>query len=319
MTTSDIRVVRLAKNIGAQIEGVRLAGDLAPDVVRLIHETWLEHKVIFFRDQDHLTEEGQHEFAKLFGILPKTAHPTVQDKADKIFMLDSKDGAPANVWHSDLTSTDRPPKAAILRAVSLPPYGGTTIWASTTAAYNQLPEELKLLADNLWALHTDHHDYQTAPEALENYQALSVADREQLLSEVNDYLTGRFATEHPVVRVHPETGERALLLGGLVDRILNVSESESRALLRIFQDRITTPENSIRWSWRIGDVAMWDNRATQHYAVADYDHRRIMHRIAVAGDVPVGVDGQRSRVLKGDASTYSDLDIPAGLVSVGNE
>lgn len=310
MAASNIEVVRLSKNIGARIDGVRLGGDLPAETIRLIHENWLKYKVIFFRGQGHLTEDGQHEFARLFGTLPKTAHPTVPDKADRIFVLDSNDGAPANVWHTDLTSTDRPPKAAILRAVALPPYGGTTIWASTVAAYAQLPDELKLLAENLWALHTDHHDYQTAPDALAKHAELSPADRDRLLAEVADYVSGRFATEHPLVRVHPETGERALLLGGLVDRILNLEEAESRALLRIFQDRITTPENSIRWSWQVGDVAMWDNRATQHYAVADYDHRRIMHRIALAGDVPVSVDGRPSRVLKGDASHYSDLDVP---------
>ena len=113
------------------------------------------------------------------------------------------------------------------------------------------------------------------------------------------------------MRLHPETGERALLLGSFVKRVLGVESGESQALFRIFQDRITRLENTIRWSWELGDVAMWDNRATQHYAICDYgNQRRRMHRITLAGDVPVSLDGERSRVISGDASGYFVIDSP---------
>jgi taurine dioxygenase len=119
-----------------------------------------------------------------------------------------------------------------------------------------------------------------------------------------------------VVRVHPETGERSLLLGNFVKAILGVNGAESQALFRIFQDRITWLENTIRWNWELGDVAMWDNRATQHYAVSDYGtQRRAMHRITLAGDIPVSVHGERSRVVSGDASDYSIVDSPKPLVA----
>jgi len=125
-----------------------------------------------------------------------------------------------------------------------------------------------------------------------------------------------FEVHHPVVRVHPETGERALLLGAFVKRILDVTSSESQALFRIFQDRITRLENTVRWNWELGDVAMWDNRATQHYAVSDYgQQRRRMHRITLAGDIPLSVNGERSRVVSGDATDYSVIDNPRPLVA----
>jgi alpha-ketoglutarate-dependent sulfate ester dioxygenase len=205
------------------------------------------------------------------------------------------------------------PKASILRAVELPSYGGTTTWASTVAAYQQLPQPLQQLADGLWAMHSNEFDYaQIDPAKLAALQA----NPDAVLKYAAEFHSAHFEVHHPVVRVHPETGERALLLGGFVKRILEVTGSESQALFRIFQDRITWLENTIRWNWELGDVAMWDNRATQHYAVSDYGKQpRRMHRITLAGDIPVSVHGEPSRVVAGDATEYSVIDSPTTRVA----
>ncbi|WJR33958.1 TauD/TfdA family dioxygenase [Mycobacteroides immunogenum] len=308
---SDLRVVKLGENIGARIDGVRL-GDVDAETARAINEAMLEHKVLFFRGQHHLDDEAQFAFARCMGV-PTSPHPTLKFDGERVMRLDSEEGGRANQWHTDVTFVDRIPKASILRAVELPPYGGTTTWASTVAAYRQLPAALQELADKLWAMHNNQFDYaQVDPAKVAELLAKSGSGSKY----VREFGATHFEAQHPVVRVHPETGERALLLGNFVKRILDVSGSESQALFRMFQDRITWLENTIRWSWELGDVAMWDNRATQHYAISDYgDQRRRMHRVTLAGDVPVSVEGESSRVIAGDASDYSVIDNPKRLVA----
>ncbi|MBF6210946.1 TauD/TfdA family dioxygenase [Nocardia puris] len=295
-----VTVTKLGARIGALIEGVRLGGELDADTVGTVRRALLEHKVIFFRGQDHLTEDGQYEFAQLLGT-PTTPHPTVTSRGQKSLAIDSEYGR-ANSWHSDVTFVDRIPKASILRAVTLPEYGGSTTWASTVAAYESLPEALKLLAENLRAVHTNVYDY-------------TATHRDKARPKQNEYRaefeSTHYETEHPVVRVHPETGERTLLLGHFVKNFVGLSGNESHALFRLLQDRVTRLENTVRWNWQLGDVAIWDNRATQHYAVDDYDDKpRKLTRITLAGDVPVGVDGTPSTVLTGNAEHYSIVDEP---------
>ena len=207
----------------------------------------------------------------------------------------------------------RVPKASILRAVELPPYGGTTTWASTVAAYQQLPQPLKELADNLWAVHNNAFDYaQIDPAKL----AAAQADPEAISKYASQFHSTHYETQHPVVRVHPESGEKSLLLGSFAKSFVGLHGAEFQALYRIFQDRITWLENTIRWNWDLGDVAIWDNRATQHYAVSDFGYqRRAVHRITLAGDIPVSVTGERSRAVAGDASDYSIVDSPKPLVA----
>ncbi|WP_078290795.1 TauD/TfdA family dioxygenase [Mycobacterium sp. D16R24] len=309
--SSDFRVVKVGENIGARIEGVRL-GEVDAEMACAINEAMLEHRVVFFRGQHHLDDEAQFAFARCMGV-PTSAHPTLKFDGERVMRLDSEEGGRANQWHTDVTFVDRIPKASILRAVELPPYGGTTTWTSTVAAYRQLPRALQELADNLWAMHNNQFDYaQVDPAKVAELLAKAGSGSKY----VREFGATHFEAHHPVVRVHPETGEKALLLGNFVKRILDVSASESQALFRMLQDRITWLENTIRWNWELGDVAMWDNRATQHYAVSDYgDQRRRMHRVTLAGDVPVGVNGESSRVVAGDASDYSVIDNPKRLVA----
>lgn len=298
-----MQVVKLGANIGARIDGVNLAGDLDPSTATNINAALLEHKVIFFRDQHDLTDDGQLAFARLLGT-PTAAHPTVTSRGNRLLPIDSRYDK-ADAWHTDVTFVDRIPKASLLRAITLPSYGGTTTWASTEAAYDQLPAPLRALAENLWAVHTNLYDYASPRE-------FTSAERQYRDEFVSDY----YETEHPVVRIHPETGRRVLLLGQFVKRFVGLGSAESTALFNLLQSRITRLENTIRWTWAPGDVAIWDNRATQHYAVSDYDDQfRMLNRVTLAGDIPVGVDGRRSRAIAGDASQYSDVVDPVRLAS----
>jgi taurine dioxygenase len=307
MTNSPV-IVKLGANIGARIEGVRVGGDLPASTVAAINHALLTHKVIFFRDQDHLDDASQLAFAATLGT-PTLAHPTVLSRGTDVLPIDSRYDK-ANSWHTDVTFVDRIPKASLLRAISLPEYGGTTTWASTEAAYDQLPAPLRALVENLWAVHTNEYDY--IRDFDDDYVQASDATREYR----DEFVSDIYETEHPVVRVHPETGRRVLLLGHFVRRFVGLGTGESATLLALLQARVTRLENTIRWNWQPGDLAVWDNRATQHYAVSDYDDQyRRLSRVTLAGDVPVDVLGNSSRVIAGDASHFSDVVAPRRLTA----
>ncbi len=284
----DIR--RVAGRIGAEIRGITLSADLDADTVAAIQQALVEHKVIFFRGQTHLDDVRQEAFAKLLG--EPVAHPTVPvvDGTHFLLELDSAKGARASSWHTDVTFVDAYPKASILRSVVVPEYGGDTVWANTATAYENLPSELKELADKLWAVHSNEYDYAAVKpnanvEALEHYRKV--------------FASTVYETEHPVVRVHPVSGERSLLLGHFVKRIKGYSVADSAHLFNLLQSHVIRLENTVRWTWQVGDVAIWDNRSTQHYAVDDYaDQSRIVRRVTLHGEVPYGVHGQRSQTIK---------------------
>ncbi|MDP9870022.1 MULTISPECIES: TauD/TfdA dioxygenase family protein [Streptosporangium] len=200
---------------------------------------------------------------------------------------------------SVVTFVDRPPLASVLRAVTVPPAGGDTLWANTVTAYENLPRELADLVENLRAVHTNQFDYA---------RIAASADPERTRQYAEVFASTVFETEHPVVRVHPETGEWSILLGDFAKRVVGLPTDISAAVIRLIQEQVTQVENTVRWRWSPGDVAIWDNRATQHRVVHDFDGRpRRLHRVTVAGDVPVGVDGRPSTALSGDASSYSSL------------
>jgi alpha-ketoglutarate-dependent taurine dioxygenase len=290
--TDQISVTKLGSRIGARVDGVHLGGDLDPAAVEEIRRALLTHKVIFFRGQHHLDDQQQLAFGALLGT--PVGHPAAGALAAKgapvITPINSEYGK-ANRWHTDVTFAANYPAASILRAVTLPSYGGSTLWASTAAAYDDLPEPLKWLVENLWALHSNRYDYVTA-------ESLSMNDNQRAFRQA--FEKPDFQTEHPVVRVHPETGERTLVAGDFVRNFVGLDSHESSMLLELLERRITKPENTIRWNWEAGDVAIWDNRATQHRAIDDYDDQpRLMHRVTLMGDVPVNVHGERSRVVRG--------------------
>jgi len=293
--TTSLAITPLSPVIGAQLTGADLSR-LDDEAVAFIRTSLLEHKVLFFREQ-HLSQDDQVAFAGRLGTLTG-GHPTLPSVGgkDSILELDSLAGGRADHWHTDVTFAVEPPAISILRAVKLPTVGGDTQWASTEAAYERLPGPLKRLAGELHAVHTNAYDYGRPPASGEGEAARR--HREQFVNTV-------FETEHPVVRTHPETGRPSILLGGFAQFLVGFPTDVSRDLLRIFQGYVTRPEHIVRWRWQPGDVAIWDNRATQHYAVNDYgDAHRVVQRVTVSGSRPVGLDGWESVGLKGDNSAY---------------
>jgi taurine dioxygenase len=296
--TTHVGITRLAGQIGAEITGVDTGTPLSDEVIARIRQALLDHKVVFLRGQS-LNYRRQVAFAERLGPLT-LGHPTLASPPGQPLLeeIDSLKGGKVNYWHTDVTFVDRPPAFTLLHAVVIPPVGGDTLWASTVTAYQSLPPELRDLADRLRVLHTNDFDYARTFNRGERVDPALEAAHEEFISTV-------YETEHPLVRVHPETSERSLVLGGFARTVLGFTPQASRDLIRLLQDYITRPEHTVRWRWREGDLAIWDNRATQHYAIADYGtaHRR-GERVTVAGPVPVGVDGRPSVAVRGDASAY---------------
>ena len=272
--------------IGAEVRGVRLSGELDAATFASVRRALYRHKVLFFRNQQHLDDAAQQDFARRFGALVE--HPTVpSNEGTQILELDSHHGGRANSWHTDVTFEAAYPQVSVLRAVVVPPYGGDTVWANTAAAYEELPPALKALAENLWALHGNDYDY----------AATRIEPDAHGAKRYQEVFTKRLVqAEHPLVRVHPETGERTLVAGHFIKNFIGYNTQDSDRLYALFQSHITRLENTVRWRWQAGDVAIWDNRATQHYAINDYgDQHRVVRRVTVAGERPVSVDGRRSR------------------------
>jgi alpha-ketoglutarate-dependent sulfate ester dioxygenase len=285
-----IDVHRVTEHIGAEITGVRVGPDLPPSVVEFIRDALLKHKVLFFRGQHHLDDAAQAGFAKLFGELELTANRRTRPGMDPESRLRDVDSrrTRAEAWHTDATYTDRPPALTILRSVTVPPYGGDTAWANTVTAYESLAPKLRELVDGLRVIHSNddvigkRYAARSATGFFDGTKEAPQAPRKRV-----------FATEHPVVSVHPESGERALLLGVFAKSI--VGRDDSQALLDMLQAQVTRLGNTLRWRWALGDIGVWDNRATQHTAIHDYgQHPRLMRRVTVAGGVPAGVDGKPS-------------------------
>ncbi|OHV63495.1 taurine catabolism dioxygenase [Mesorhizobium sp. LCM 4577] len=263
-------VVKCTARIGAEIRNIKLSADLPDQAIAAINGLVLEHKVIFFRDQGHLDDAEQERFALRFGKPSPYPEGTMP-----ILAVDSVEGTHSDIWHIDWSCMDAYPKISVLRGVVIPPVGGDTVWSNTAAAYLDLPLPLQRLADDLWAVHS-------FPGASKRPYA--------------EPLTGpKIETEHPVVRVHPETGERTLVLGSYVAHFVGISKYDGERLFDLFESHITAQENTVRWKWKQGDVAIWDNRATMHCATKDYgDQRRIAIRATIEGEVPVSVDGRYS-------------------------
>jgi alpha-ketoglutarate-dependent taurine dioxygenase len=293
--TIDLDVTPVTGTIGAIVNGVQLSGDLPAATVQAIQAALVRHKVLFFRDQQHLTDQEHEDFAALLG--DPVAHPTVPvaEGSRYLLELDSKEGYAASSWHTDVTFVDAYPKASILRALTIPEAGGDTQWANGETAYEGLPEVLRQLVNNLWATHTNLYDYASILQSAPDGESAAKRIKEHR----NVFASTVYETEHPVVRVHPVSGQRSLLLGHFVKQFVGLNAADSARLFQTLQDHITKPENVVRWRWREGDVAIWDNQSTQHRATADFGlQRRTLRRATISGDVPVGIDGRQSRTVR---------------------
>lgn len=276
-----IAILPATPTIGAEISGLDLDRPLSSEEADLLRAAWLRFKVIFFRDQD-ISHESHVRLGRLFGELE--GHPVIPSVAGypEILRIEGVEGvqltaatlAPFqayNKWHTDVTFRDRPSIASILRARILPPLGGDTMWADAAAAYAGLPRAVK---DRIEELEAEH-------DIIRSFSGrVSQEKRAQL---ARDFPPVR----HPVVRTHPETGEKILYVNyTFTTRIVGLPEEESDSLLRLLFDRIKVPEYQVRFRWTANAIGIWDNRSTQHYAVGDYwPEHRVLERVTVSGDV----------------------------------
>ncbi|WP_217238540.1 TauD/TfdA family dioxygenase [Streptomyces sp. AC555_RSS877] len=268
-----VELVPQGRTIGAEIRGISLARPLGDALREELHRALLEWKVLFFRGQ-RLTSAQQRDFARQWGAL-ETNPLLAQGSSEDVVRFDKGDGAAPtfeNVWHADVTFRERPALGAVLQLHEVPPFGGDTMWADMAAAYDNLPQEVKDRVDGATAVHDFIPGFARfyPPERLQPFQSAFPP------------------VEHPVVRTHPETGRRLLFVNtSFTTRITGMERAESDRLLRYLTQQAHVPEYQLRFRWQPGDVAFWDNRATQHYAVNDYaPHRRVAERVAIAGDRP---------------------------------
>ncbi|WP_413098860.1 TauD/TfdA dioxygenase family protein [Streptomyces sp. Inha503] len=266
-------IVPLGRVIGAEIRGLNLSRPLEPALREELNRALLEWKVLFFRGQ-HLTSEQQRGFARNWGEL-ETNPLLAAGSSEDVVRFDKASGATPtfeNIWHTDVTFRTRPALGAVLQLREVPPVGGDTMWADMAAAYDNLPAEVRERIDGATAVHD------VIPGFIRFYGPERLAPFQEMFPPV----------EHPVVRTHPETGRRMLFVNtSFTTRITGMEREESDRLLSFLCRQAHVPEYQVRFHWQPGDIAFWDNRATQHYAVNDYaPHRRVAERVAIEGDRP---------------------------------
>ncbi|WP_456828276.1 TauD/TfdA dioxygenase family protein [Bradyrhizobium sp. USDA 4518] len=269
-------IVKHALRLGAEVKNIRLSDDLSDEVIAAIKQQLLEHRVIFFRDQGHLDDAQQQRFAiRLSSLIP---HPTMVDTSGDLRIREtlSDRGSRMDMMSMDGSFNAARSKISMLRGAAIPLYGDHMAWSSTAAAYLDLPEPLRMLADTLWAVRCAAFDYAVTEGATE-------ADKKCL----DDVSTGTiYQTTHPVVRVHPETGDRLLSLGRSVQNFVGLQRYPSQKLFERLQSYLTAPANMVCWTWKSGDVAIWDNRATERYPMRAGGRHLPMGPVTSDADVP---------------------------------
>jgi taurine dioxygenase len=285
--TITLTATRLAGALGAEVHGIDLSQVDATGAAA-IKDLLVEQMVLFFPDQD-LTMDQHVAFGRHFGHLeghPNLANPYPDHP--EVFELTASHGGVADEWHTDVTFLPQPALMSILRMVKCPPVGGDTMWTNLCQAYDELSAPLQELCDGLTALH--NAEPHGKPESM---------------------------AVHPVVRVHPVTGRKALYVNEhFTRRIVELSSAESDVLLRHLCAWVHEPRFTVRYRWSEGTVAMWDNRATQHFVLGDFDGERVIQRVTVMGDAPEGVGAPRwapYRAGRTGATTYRDRALRAWL------
>ncbi|OLR93601.1 TauD/TfdA dioxygenase family protein [Actinokineospora bangkokensis] len=262
-----IQVNPISGALGAEVRGVDLAA-VDDEVFTELHDLLVRHLVLFFPEAGGLSPAAHEAFGSRFGALE--VHPFLPKLPghDHIVVLDSDQGARADVWHTDVTYVQSPPIASVLQLTRTPVAGGDTMWSNQHLAYEALSAPMKELLEGTTAAHVFAHPHGSF----------------------------RSEAEHPVVRVHPVTGRKSLYVNRMFTRrILQLSKGESDAVLSHLFELSESPQRTCRYRWVEGAVAMWDNRATQHYAVNDYAGRRVGQRVTVMGDEPRGAEPRWER------------------------
>lgn len=293
-----VEVVPMAIHIGAEIHGVDLSRPLPPQHVSAVRDALLRWKVVFFRDQTldhrkhiaaarqfgdttagHVVYGNDGEYPQIYSVAKNRKANRFQGQT--LFR-------PWSGWHTDITAALNPPAASILRGDVVPPYGGDTQFTNLVAAYNALSPVMQKFVDGLRGVHRF-----APPPGVDQTPEYQELMRKRTL-----------VTEHPIVRVHPETGERALYVSpSFLKTIVGLSPRESQVLLEFLWEHVVRPEFTVRFRWAPGSVAFWDNRSTSHLAprdIFDSDFDRQFYRITLVGDVPVGVDGKPSKAIEGE-------------------
>lgn len=299
LTDHAIEVRPVTPVIGAEIHGVDLRHPLDEATLAQIKQAIHHWKVLFFRDQD-ITDEQFLRFGRYFGPLTPAhpiaeglpEHPEIWERKAADYKQRRPDHSIPTArpprdykgWHIDITFVANPNKYSILRGIEIPAYGGDTLWSNLVSAYEGLSPKIKALIDDLHAVHgTSSYD--------------SGRDKDGKRK-------GPFVSLHPLVRVHPETGEKALFFNpGTTTHIVGLRERESQAVLDLLYGEVTRPEYQVRFHWTPNAIALWDNQVTAHAGPIDYAHfdlPRVVRRITVAGDLPAGPDGFRSQPLEGE-------------------
>lgn len=290
-----IEVAPLTLHIGAEIRGVDLKHPLPPDQLKEVRDAFLKWKVIFFRDQN--LDHAQHvAMARQFGE-PTIGHAVFGhvDGFPEIYSVAKNRTANSKYeamtvtpwfgWHTDVTAAVNPPCASILRGVTIPPYGGDTFWTNLVAAYQGLSAPMQAFVDTQRTIH-----------AFEARGATTDTYNEKVKRRA-------LRSEHPLVSIHPETGEKVLVASpSFIKSLVGFTPRESTKLLEILWEHVVCPEYTVRFKWNAGDIAMWDNRSTAHLAPRDIfqsDFDRQLYRITLVGEKLVGVDGRESVAIEG--------------------
>ena len=275
----SLTLTPISTALGAQIEGVDLTQPLSVEQREAIEQALLKHQVIFFKNQS-INPQQQARFAANFGDLHiHPIYPNIPEQPEVLVLdtavTDVRDNA---VWHTDVTFLPTPAMGAVLSAKQLPAFGGDTLWASGIAAFEGLSAPLQQLLDGLTATH----------DFTKSFPQERFGSTPEDFARWDQTRKNNPPLSHPVVRTHPVSGRKSLFVNeGFTTRINELSEAESDAILTLLFAHATRPEYTIRWRWQENDVAFWDNRVTQHYAVDDYrPNRRVMHRATILGDAP---------------------------------
>lgn len=278
MQARTIEVKRIAGALGAEVRGIDLTQPLSGEQVAALRRAWLDHQVIFFRDQD-LSPQQFLAFAERFGrsveyplVKGIPGFPTIIE----VKKLEHERNAFGAIWHSDTVYLEEPPMGSMLLARELPPYGGDTLFANMVLAYETLSQGMQQMLSRLKAVHSSAKAF------------VSKTREDRVRADGRDTARGEYRAEHPVVRTHPETGRKALYVNPAHTVCLSgMSEEESAPILDYLYRHQTRPEFTCRFVWQPGSLAFWDNRCVQHNPINDYHgFRRLMHRITLAGDRP---------------------------------